>query len=65
MTSLDIENDAIPREHERHAEDYRERTITVDEALNVYFSTRLKSVLRDKRTNFNQELEEQVSDNKR
>lgn len=32
MTSLDIENENIPREHERHGEDPRERTITIDEA---------------------------------
>lgn len=64
MTSLDNENEDIPREHERHGEDPRERNITIDEALSL-FSTRLKSDLRDERANFKQELEEQVSDIRR
>lgn len=64
MTSLDTENEDIPREHERHGEDPRERTITMDEALSLLF-TRLKSVLRDERTNLKQELEERVSDIRR
>lgn len=64
MTSLDTKNEDIPREHERHGEDPRERNITIDEALSL-FSTRLKSVLRDERANFKQELEEQVSDIRR
>lgn len=51
MTSLDTDNEDIPREHERHGEDPRERNITIDEALSL-FSTRLKSVLRDERANF-------------
>lgn len=58
---MDTDNEDIPREHERHGEDPRERNITIDEALSL-FSTRLKSVLRDERANFKQELEEQVSD---
>lgn len=62
MTSLDIENEDLPREHERHAEDSRERTITIEDALSL-FSTRLELhvVLREE-ANFKQELEEQVSD---
>lgn len=43
MTSLDIENEDIPREHDRHGEDPRERTITIDEALSL-FSTRLGTI---------------------
>lgn len=31
MTSLDIGNEYVPREHKWHTEDSRERTITIDE----------------------------------
>lgn len=50
MTSLDIGNKDVPREHKWHAEDSRKRTITIDEALSL---------------SFKQESEEQVSDIRR
>lgn len=50
MTSLDIGNEDVPREHKWHAEDSRKRTITIDEALSL---------------SFKQESEEQVSDIRR
>lgn len=37
MTSLDIGNEDVPREHKWHAQDSRERSITIDEALSLSF----------------------------
>lgn len=50
MTSLDIGNEDVPQEHRWHAQDSRERTITIDEALSL---------------SFKQESEEQVFDIRR
>jgi hypothetical protein len=51
-----------PREHE--PDETRDRNISIDEALSL-FSTKLKSVIREERANFRNELEEQVTDIKR
>jgi hypothetical protein len=51
-----------PREHEPGK--IENRNISIDEALSL-FSSKLKSVIREERANFRNELEEQVTDIKR